>query len=112
MSTTVNNIVFEWDDEKNRINKRKHHVSFETAVNVFFDENCIVKPDYTHSDYEDRWKIIGKVDDILFVIFTNREERTRIISARRADKKERSEYYGNGNLRLTQGTTLNGRTKS
>lgn len=80
MSTTVNNIVFEWDDEKNRINKRKHHVSFETAVNVFFDENCIVKNQ---------------------IILTNREERTRIISARRADKKERSEYYGNGNLRLT-----------
>ena len=101
MSTTINNIVFEWDDEKNRINKRKHHVSFETAVNVFFDENCIVKSDDKHSSDEDRWKIIGKVNDILLVIYTNREDRTRIISARRANHKERSEYYGNRNLRFT-----------
>ncbi len=98
MNTSINNIVFEWDEEKNRINKRKHHISFETAANVFFDENCIIKFDYEHSDKEDRWQIIGKVNDILFVIYTERGDKTRIISARRADKDERREYYGNSDL--------------
>ena len=63
METIINNIVFEWDDEKNRINKRKHHVSFETAANVFFDDNRIIKFDDEHSDDEDRWKVIGKVNE-------------------------------------------------
>ena len=100
METTINNIVFEWDDEKNRINKRKHHISFETAANVFFDENRIIKFDDEHSDDEDRWKVIGKVNDILFVIYTEREDRTRIISARKAKPKERRIYYGDGDLRF------------
>ena len=95
METTINDLIFEWDDEKNQINKRKHHVSFETAANVFFDDNRIIK-----FDDEDRWKVIGKVNDVLFVIYTEREDRTRIISARRADKDERREYYGNGDLRF------------
>lgn len=91
-------LIFEWDEEKALINKRKHKVSFETATNVFFDENRIELRDEDHSDDEDRWQVIGKVDDILFVVYTEREDRTRIISARKADKKERREYYGNSNL--------------
>ena len=91
-------LIFEWDSEKARINKCKHKVSFETATNVFFDENRIELRDEDHSDDEDRWQVIGKVDDILFVVYTEREDRTRIISARKADKKERREYYGNSNL--------------
>ena len=98
METTINNMLFEWDDEKNRINKRKHRISFETAANVFFDENRIEQPDEFHSGDEERWQVIGMVDEILFVIYTERDDKTRIISARRADKKERSIYYGNGNL--------------
>ena len=91
-------LIFEWDSEKARINKLKHRVSFETAANVFFDENRIEKLDEEHSDDEERWQVIGKVEDILFVIYTDREDRTRIISARKADKDERKEYYGDGNL--------------
>ena len=91
-------LLFEWDSEKARINKLKHHVSFETAANVFFDENRIEKLDDEHSDDEDRWKVLGKVDDILLVIYTDREDRTRIISARKAKPKERRIYYGNGDL--------------
>ena len=83
---------------KNRINKRKHKISFETAANVFFDENRIEQLDEFHSDEEERWQVIGMVDEILFVIYTEREDKTRIISARRADKKERRIYYGNGNV--------------
>ena len=83
-------LIFEWDSEKARINKRKHKVSFETAANVFFDDNRIELRDKEHSDDEERWQVIGKVDDILFVVYTDRENRTRIISARKADKAERS----------------------
>ena len=43
-------MLFEWDSEKARINKIKHNVSFETAANVFFDENRIEKLDEEHSD--------------------------------------------------------------
>lgn len=98
METTINNMLFEWDEEKNRINKRKHKISFETAANVFFDEDRIEQLDEFHSDDEERWQVIGMVDEILFVIYTERDDRTRIISARRADKKERRMYYGNGNV--------------
>lgn len=98
MEIMINEMLFEWDDEKNRINKLKHNVSFETATNVFFDENRIEQPDEFHSDDEDRWQVIGKVNEILFVIYTEREDKTRIISARRTNKRERGIYYGNGNL--------------
>ena len=65
---------------------------------VFADENAIVFHDDEHSDDEDRWQIIGLVEDVLLVVYTEREDRTRIISARRADKDERRIYYGNGDL--------------
>ena len=91
-------LIFEWDSEKAALNRRKHKVSFETATNVFFDENRIEKLDEDHSDDEERWQVIGKVNKILFVIYTEREDRTRIISARKADKDERREYYGNRDI--------------
>ena len=93
METIINNFAFEWDDEKNRINKRKHRISFETAEKVFADENRVEWLDEEHSDDEDRYITIGKVDEILFVIYTEREERIRLISARRANKNERRKYY-------------------
>lgn len=93
METIINNIVFEWDDEKNLANKRKHKVSFETAEKVFADENRVEWLDEKHSYEEYRYITIGKVDEILFVIYTEREDRIRLISARRANKNERRKYY-------------------
>lgn len=93
MNTTINNIVFEWDDEKNRINIHKHKVDFNDAAKVFSDENRIEWLDTKHSDEEDRYITIGRVDEILFVIYTEREDRTRLISARMANKSERRKYY-------------------
>ena len=98
METTINDMVFEWDEEKNRINLRKHGIDFIDAAQVFFDEDRIEQLDEFHSDDEDRWQVIGMVEEILFVIYTEREDRTRIISARKANKRERRIYYGNGNL--------------
>ena len=86
--------LFEWDDEKERINIRKHGVNFFDATYVFQDENRIEEFDKYHSDDEERWKIIGMVKGILVVICTEREKSTRIISARPAEKYERRRYYG------------------
>jgi len=101
LETIINNIVFEWDDEKNQINLRKHKVDFSDATQVFFDENRIERLDEFHSDDEDRWQVIGKVKDVLFVIYTERLEKIRLISARKANAKERRMYYGNGDLYFT-----------
>ena len=84
---------FEWDSEKAEINKQKHKISFENAVLVFLDENRIDDFDEFHSDFEDRYKIIGRVGKILAVIYTERGENYRIISARYATKKEVDDYY-------------------
>ncbi len=90
----IESLIVEWDDEKNEINKRKHGIYFEDAARIFLDENRIENYDELHSIEEDRYKVIGKVDDILFVIYTEREEKYRLISARYANKKEVEEYYG------------------
>lgn len=92
---------FQWDSDKAKVNKIKHNVSFKVAARVFEDENRIERPDYEHSDDEDRRQVIGKVDNILFVIYTKRGDITRLISARRANAKERGQYYGNGDLYFT-----------
>ena len=84
---------FEWDSEKAEKNWQKHRVSFETAVRVFLDDNSIDEFDEIHSDFEDRFKIVGKVGEILVVIYTERGDKNRIISARRANKSEKEDYY-------------------
>lgn len=86
-------MLFEWDDEKAAINLKKHGVSFQTAALVFYDENRIEMYDSEHSLEEDRYNTIGIVEDVLFVVYTERKDRLRIISARLANKKERSMYY-------------------
>lgn len=84
---------FEWDEEKNRININKHGISFETAAYVFKDENYIEMYDFEHSINEDRYIAIGMVGDLLFVVFTERGENIRLISARLATERERRLYY-------------------
>ena len=60
---------------------------------VFYDENRIELYDSEHSLEEDQYNTIGLVDDILFVVYTERKNRVRLISARPANKKERRLYY-------------------
>ena len=86
-------MVFEWDEEKNLLNQRKHGISFETAAYVFADENYIEMYDFEHSISEDRYIAIGLVGDVLFVVFTERKEKIRLISARLATEAERRLYY-------------------
>ena len=85
---------FVWDSEKAEKNWQKHKIRFEDAALVFFDENKIDEFDGIHSDFEDRYKIIGRAGKILAVIYTERGDFTRIISARRAVKDEEEDYYG------------------
>ena len=89
MEVELEGRLFEWDDEKERINIRKHGISFFDAMGVFDDEFKIEDYDREHSIEEDRWWIIGLVDDVLFVVYTERGDATRIISARPATKQER-----------------------
>lgn len=79
---------------KAMLNEMKHGVAFEDAARVFGDEYKITRRDKEHSQTEERWQTIGMVDDVLFVVHTERSERTRLISAREANDKERNDYYG------------------
>lgn len=92
----MNMIQFEWDDNKNEINKKKHKISFEEARTVFYDDAALVIDDPEHSEDEDRFIILGlsKRANLLVVCHCYRESDTviRIISARKATKTE-SQYY-------------------
>ena len=118
---TLGDMVFEYDEEKNRKNIEKHGISFKNAARVFFDYDRIEFFDDEHSAEENRYDTIGdtsagslvtignlketvrSVNDILFVVYTDRiivEENgnevdvTRLISARLATNFERGIYYG------------------
>ncbi len=95
-------MTFEWDENKNKINKKKHDgLSFEIAARVFLDEKRIEKYDDLNSTIDEvRYQAIGMVDKVLFVAFTERSvDRIRIISARLAEQEEIDEYYENYNAR-------------
>lgn len=84
---------FEWDEDKNQRNFEKHGIDFETAMLVFNDMQRIEIYDFEHSTEEDRYNTIGMVNDVLFVVYTERKDNIRLISARLATKTERSLYY-------------------
>ncbi len=85
---------FVWDSEKAKINWKKHKVAFEDAARIFLDEYRIDDYDELHSDDEERIKTVGFVLNVLAVIYTERGDRNRIISARRANKREKADYFG------------------
>lgn len=92
-------IRFTWDESKNRLNKKKHRISFEEAQSVFYDENAMEFPDPDHSQDEDRFLMLGLSYRlrVLMVCHCFREDDSiiRIISARKATKKE-IEHYEEG----------------
>ena len=87
-------ITFEWDERKARSNLAKHRISFENAATVFSDPNAITIYDDSHSTGEHRYATIGHTvyGNIVVVAHTDRNNRIRIISARKASAKERKEY--------------------
>ena len=91
-------IRFEWDPAKARANRRKHGVSFEIAVHVFDDPDALVEQDRIEGG-ERRWQTLGLVGGILLLLVAHTvrsedggDEIIRIISARRADRKEKERY--------------------
>ena len=93
--------LFDWDEDKNTINQKKHGVSFEEASTVFFDEEALLEYDKQHSDEEDRFRILGCSDEgnLLLVVHCVREETIiRIISARKASASEKKNYARRMNL--------------
>ena len=89
-------VEFEWDAAKAKKNRQKHGLGFEIAKSVFNDPLTVTFPDPTHSEMEERRITIGASDtgQILLIVHTDREDRIRIISARRATTKERRHYEG------------------
>jgi uncharacterized DUF497 family protein len=90
--------VFEWDPRKAAANAAKHGVSFDDAVTVFLDGDALDGPDLQHSRDEMRFLRLGRAVDgrVLMVAYTLRRsgnaEAIRIISARRASRRERAAY--------------------
>jgi uncharacterized protein len=85
-----------WDETKNRSNRRKHGVSFDTAARVFLDPLHISRQDRI-VEGEERWQTIGMVDGVLLIlvaytVIEEEDEVIRIISARRVTRQERIEY--------------------
>lgn len=92
-------MIFEWDENKAKINYTKHKVTFEKAQTVFYDENALLLADEKHSNEEDRFILMGmsSMMNTLLVCFcersSNNNEIIRIISSRKANKKEIEQYW-------------------
>jgi uncharacterized DUF497 family protein len=89
-----------WTAEKEAENTAKHHISFETARLIFGDIERIERIDNSESNTsgEERWQTIGRVGKLLFVVYMERGDETRLISARKAEKQERRSYNGYYNI--------------
>lgn len=87
---------FTWDKAKNRLNKKKHGVSFEEAKSVFLDEHARLIGDPDHSDSEDRFVLLGMSTKLRFLVvvhvYRESNELIRIVSARKATTKEKKFY--------------------
>ena len=92
----MSEIIFEWDENKNVINKKKHGVSFEEAKTVFYDVEALLIDDPEHSQEEERFIILGfsSLANLLVVCHCYRESESviRIISARKATQNEAKQY--------------------
>ena len=92
----MDRILFEWDEHKNTINKKKHGVSFEETKTVFYDVDAILIDDPDHSEEEERFLLLGlsRKTNLLIVCHCLRDEGEiiRLISARRATTNEARQY--------------------
>lgn len=87
---------FEWDERKASANEKKHGVSFDEAETVFYDENARLLYDAEHSLEEDRYILLGMSNSssllVVCHVYGEDEEKIRIFSARRANKREQQQY--------------------
>jgi uncharacterized protein len=87
-------VTYEWYPAKAQANVKKHRVTFEEAASVFLDRSALTFWDPDHSEEEDREITIGRSarQRILFIAHAPRDGRVRIISARKATRKEQNQY--------------------
>lgn len=94
---STDGIKFQWDENKNSINRRKHHISFEEAQTVFADVDALIIDDPDHSEQEERFIIMGfSLRANLLVVchcYRDNDSVIRIISARKATSKETRQYH-------------------
>ena len=94
----MSNLRFDWDQRKNLSNQAKHGVSFEEARTAFYDEYARVLADPDHSEEEDRFILLGLSIALRLLIvchcYRESDEVIRIISARKATRREQNEYKG------------------
>lgn len=93
MKTLKGLVEFEWD--KGNVDKnKKHGVENKESEEIFLDEERFIFKDRVHSNKEERFRILGKTKEgrVLFLVFTIRGKKVRIISARDVNKKERRFY--------------------
>jgi hypothetical protein len=93
----MNPLHIEWDANKGKENVKKHGVSFDEAETVFVDENALLIHDPDHSDEEDRFIILGLSSRLRILLvchcYRGNEDTIRIISARKATRKEQEQYW-------------------
>ena len=91
---------FEWDDAKAAANLAKHTVSFEDARSVFADINSVDELDDIDDSGEQRYRLTGiAFGEVIVVIYCDREDRRRIISARKGSKREQKNYFAQARRR-------------
>ncbi len=93
----MKDISFEWDENKNSLNKKKHGIAFKEAQTVFSDENALLLHDPDHSQAEDRFILLGLSSNIQMLVvchcYRKNDEVMRIISARKATRSEQKQYW-------------------
>ena len=95
VSRSIKKLEFEWHDAKADANLQSHGVSFDLAMTVFSDPFAVERLDDREDYGEERFVIIGTAEGnvVLFVAYAEREQRIRIISARRATQYEQDDYF-------------------
>jgi uncharacterized DUF497 family protein len=89
----IGGLEFEWSADKAQVNIRKHKVDFALAAQVLLDPTRLEEPDDSGLPGEQRWTVIGMAEGcVLFVVYTERHETLRLISARQATRREKDEY--------------------
>ncbi|MCL2230969.1 MAG: BrnT family toxin [Treponema sp.] len=91
-------LKFEWDPEKEQESIIEHGIYFKDATRVFYDFFRMERHDDDSSSEEERWQTMGYFEDVLFVVYTERGDAIRIISARVAEPFERRIYHGNSEI--------------
>ena len=93
-------MLFDWDENKARINENKHGISFLEAMTAFNDPNAIIIDDDEHSDDEERFILLGMSSEVNLLMvchcYRDEDDIIRLISARKANKRENRKYGGRG----------------